>query len=53
MEVWVRGWMVGPIGRLDEWEGEGVGLTTAGYNRIQHAIPECSKIPLKICLIEI
>ena len=27
------------IGRLDEWAGEGVGLTTAGYHRISHAIP--------------
>ena len=38
------GWTDGQIGRLDEWEG--VGLTTAGYHRIPHAIQGCSRIPL-------
>ena len=34
------------VGRLDEWVGGGVGLTTAGYHRIPYAIPGCSRIPL-------
>ena len=47
MEGSVDGWTAdGGIGRLGEWAGEGIGLTTAEYHRIPHAIPGCSRIPL-------